>query len=196
MKVIIGLGNPGPTYAHNRHNVGYMLLGRLAESLKIDNWFYRYHARISEISVDGTDIVFVQPQTYMNNSGRSARAVLAAYHLDPDDMLVVYDDLDLAVGQLRLRRKGSAGGHKGVLSVINALGVEEFHRLRLGIGRPPLGVEVVDHVLQDFTPKELKIIDEVLDTAVSAAEIWIREGIESAMAKFNGISLSDNSSDA
>ena len=186
MKAIIGLGNPGVTYAHNRHNVGYMVLDRLAARWHVRDWFNRYQARTSRADVVNQSVILAKPQTYMNNSGRSVKSLVAAYDIDASDVLLVYDDLDLAVGQLRLRRKGSAGGHKGVLSVITHLGVHDCHRLRLGIGSPPPGVTVVDYVLGDFASKEWEIMHDVIDLAVSAIEMWVKDGVDAAMAQFNG----------
>lgn len=187
MKAIIGLGNPGVKYAHNRHNVGYMVLDRLAARWQVKGWFNRFQAQTSRAIVADQSVVLAKPQTYMNNSGRAVKSLVAAYDMDASDVLLVYDDLDLAVGQLRLRRKGSAGGHKGVLSVITRLGGDDCQRLRLGIGSPPPEVTVVDHVLGDFTSGEWQIMHDVIDLAVSAIEIWVKDGIDAAMAEFNGI---------
>lgn len=196
MKAIVGLGNPGVHYAENRHNIGFMVLDRLAAKWKAKDWFNRYQARTSRVEVAGGRVILAKPQTFMNNSGTSVKSIVAAYGIDPTDVLLVYDDLDLAVGQLRLRRKGSAGGHKGVLSVIARLGVEDCHRLRLGIGNPPPGVTVVDYVLGNFSQKEWQIMQDVLDIAVSAIDIWVQDGIEAAMAKFNGTFIGNSGTHA
>jgi PTH1 family peptidyl-tRNA hydrolase len=117
MKAIIGLGNPGMQYAHNRHNVGFMVLDRLAARWKVKDWFTRYQARLGNVSFPGERVVLAKPQTFMNNSGSAVKAILTAYSIPPEDLLLVYDDLDLEVGQLRVRRRGSAGGHKGFSSL-------------------------------------------------------------------------------
>jgi PTH1 family peptidyl-tRNA hydrolase len=191
MKAIIGLGNPGPRYARNRHNVGFMVLDRLATSWKAQDWFTRYQARIANSSLFGAKIILAKPQTFMNNSGNAVKAILGAYGVPPEDLLLIYDDLDLEIGQLRLRRKGSAGGHKGAASVMAELGAHEFHRLRLGIGGPPLGETVVDYVLGDFSQDQWQVMQSVIDIAVKAATCWVSAGIDAAMAEFNGTFLGE-----
>jgi len=186
MKAIIGLGNPGARYAHNRHNAGFMVLDRLAAQWKARGWLVKHQARLSTVSLSGDQVVLAKPQTFMNNSGSAVEQILAVYGISPTNLLLVYDDLDLEVGQLRLRRKGSAGGHKGVRSAIAHLGTHDFHRLRIGIGSPPSEISVVDYVLGDFLQDESDVIQDVIDVAVQAAAIWVNEGIERAMAEFNG----------
>lgn len=191
MKAIIGLGNPGARYARNRHNVGFMVLDRLAASWRAQDCFTRYQARITNASPFGAKIVLAKPQTFMNNSGNAVKAILGAYGVPPEDLLLIYDDLDLEIGQLRLRRKGSAGGHKGVASVMAELGAREFHRLRLGIGGPPPGETVVDYVLGNFSPDEWQVMQSVIDIAVEAVARWVSSGIDAAMAEFNGTFLGE-----
>ena len=187
MKAIIGLGNPGVRYVHNRHNVGFMVLDRLAAQCDASDWLTRYRARISTTSWHGERIVLAKPQTFMNNSGSAVQAILTAYGIHPEALLLVYDDLDLEVGQLRFRRKGSSGGHKGVTSVISHLDDAGFHRLRLGIGSPSPGETVIDHVLDDFSAAQWDIVQSTIDIAVKAVMVWVSDGIDAAMAKFNGI---------
>ena len=186
MKAIVGLGNPGVRYACNRHNAGFMVLDRLVAQWKAKGWLTQYQARLGKATFRGEKVLLVKPQTFMNNSGSAVKAVLKTYNISLEDLLLIYDDLDLEVGQLRLRRRGSAGGHKGVTSVISHLGAEDFHRLRLGIGGPPPGETVIDHVLGDFSPEQWEIVQSVIDIAVEAATVWVSEGIDEAMARFNG----------
>ncbi|NLY51357.1 MAG: aminoacyl-tRNA hydrolase [Firmicutes bacterium] len=192
MKAIIGLGNPGDRYAGSRHNLGFMVVDRLAARWKAPKWQRRHQAQVAKVSLPEGQILLVKPQTYMNNSGTAVREIAASSGIPQEDLLVIYDDLDLEVGQLRLRRKGSAGGHKGVSSIISCLGTDDFHRLRVGIGKPPPGVEVVDYVLGDFPDKEWEIIEKVVASACEAALVWVKDGIDEAMARFNGLYLKED----
>ncbi len=189
MKAVVGLGNPGDRYAGNRHNLGFMVVDRLAANWKARDWHSSHQALMCRISLPEGEILLVKPQTYMNNSGTAVKKIADSFGIKPADLLVVYDDLDLEVGQLRLRRKGSAAGHKGVASVISCLGTDEFHRLRIGIGRPPAGVEVVDYVLEDFPDDQWEIMEKVIASACHAAFIWMKDGIDEAMTRFNGLRL-------
>ncbi|NLY30453.1 MAG: aminoacyl-tRNA hydrolase [Firmicutes bacterium] len=191
MKAIVGLGNPGDRYAGSRHNLGFMVVDRLAARWKVMEWHRCHKAQVTKVSLPEGQIILVKPQTYMNNSGTAVRGILESCRIPSDDLLVIYDDLDLEVGQLRLRRKGGAGGHKGVSSIISCLGADDFHRLRVGIGKPPAGVEVVDYVLGDFTDEQWEIIEKVIASACEAAFVWIKDGIDEAMAHFNGLDFTD-----
>jgi len=184
--LMVGLGNPGREYRDNRHNIGFMLVDRLA--MKLDARFTRLQSRalVASARFDGRKIILAKPQTFMNLSGQAVQGLLRFYKLSLTDMLVAHDDLDLPIGTIRLRPDGGAAGQKGMISIIERLGTDEFPRLRLGIGRPPGQMDAADYVLQDFSYGEMSVISESLQRAVEAALTFAREGLEAAMNKFNG----------
>ncbi len=182
-RVIVGLGNPGSRYAASRHNVGFHVLDRLAQKHRLLFSRRRFNARLAEGEIK-TGVLLVKPQTYMNLSGQAVGKVLASYRVPLSDIIVVYDDLDLPLGRIRLRPSGSAGGHHGMESIIAKIHSEDFPRLRVGIGRPE-SREDVNHVLGRFTEDELRLLDATYDRAVEAIEMWIGEGIEKAMNVYN-----------
>ena len=184
MKLIVGLGNPGPRYTGNRHNVGYQCIERLARRHDITVGKVMFKAYVSRVQIGHHKVVLARPLTFMNLSGLAVRPVLRWYHLPLQDLLVIYDDLDLPLGTIRLRQKGGAGGHKGMRSIIEALGSQEFPRLRIGIGRPARG-EPQDYVLSDFTRDELAVMEGAYDLALEAVERFVAEGIVPAMNEFN-----------
>jgi len=185
MKAIVGLGNPGPAYARTRHNLGFRVVDRLAETLGATVARREAQALIGMARAEGVSLLLVKPQTYMNLSGRAVREVVRRYAIPVDELLVVLDDLDLPLGTIRLRRKGSAGGHRGLQSVIDALSRSDVPRLRLGI-RPSAPIEdTVAFVLSPFEPEEEPIVEAMIERAVAAARLWAHEGIEKAMAEFN-----------
>lgn len=184
-KLIVGLGNPGMKYARNRHNVGFMALGHLARAQGEEFKRQRFNAQLAEVSLDGERVLLARPQTYMNLSGTAVAKLAAFYHLKRADVMVVYDDLDLPLGRLRLRANGSAGGHHGMESIINVLGGTDIPRLRIGIGRPDPGQDI-GHVLGNFLDEELSILDDVLGRSEQALRIWVKHGIVKAMNEFNG----------
>lgn len=184
MKLIVGLGNPGPRYANNRHNVGFQVVARLAERHRLTFGRVMFKACVTSGSIAGERIVLARPLTFMNLSGQAVRPLLRWYHLDLSELLVIHDDLDLPLGRIRLRPSGGSGGHKGMASIIQSLNSEEFARLRIGIGRPVRG-EPQAYVLQDFYQEQLSTMEEAYDRAVSAAEHFIRDGIVAAMDEFN-----------
>ncbi|MEN9232159.1 MAG: aminoacyl-tRNA hydrolase [Thermostichus sp. DG02_5_bins_236] len=196
-QLIVGLGNPGPQYANTRHNFGFMLVDRLAQRWGIPlATEKRFQGIYGEGFALGGKRHLLKPETYMNRSGQSVRAVLDWYKLDPGSVLILYDDMDLPLGRLRLRGSGSAGGHNGIKSVIQHLGGESFPRLRLGVGKPkgaPLvqqgSKDVVGHVLGGFTPQEKTVLEQVLNTAVEAVECCLQEGLSTAMNRFNPLDL-------
>lgn len=183
-RLLVGLGNPGPEYARNRHNVGFMCLDRLAERHGISPWRRKHHALVAEGLVEDHPVALIKPQTFMNLSGQAVRPLVRHYGVALADLLVIHDDLDLELGVLRLRPRGSSGGHKGVQHIIDALGSREFPRLRIGIGRP-VGEDPVDYVLSNFTLDESILIDRALDRAVEAIGVWLELGIAVAMNAFN-----------
>jgi PTH1 family peptidyl-tRNA hydrolase len=184
--LIAGLGNPGRKYEHNRHNVGFMLLNRLANHLGENFGQVQSRALIAKPSYQGERIILAKPQTYMNNSGNAIRSLVHFYQVPLENLLVVYDDVDLPLGTLRLRSSGGSAGQKGMQSIISQLGTEEFPRLRIGTGRPPGRREAADYVLQDFPPVEHDLLNEVLGRAVDAVLAFIQSGLEKAMNLYNG----------
>lgn len=185
MKLIVGLGNPGPHYELTRHNVGFMVADLAADLLNTDFKLSKHRALVAESRLEGEKIILVKPQTFMNLSGEAVLALLNWYKLTPQDVIVIYDDLDLAVGRLRIREKGSAGGQKGMSNIINLLGTEEITRIRIGIGRPPAGWDTADYVLSRFTDAEWKILEELLPKAAEAALLLAKGRLDEAMNKYN-----------
>lgn len=185
MKLIVGLGNPGPHYELTRHNVGFMVIDLVADMLNTDFKLSKQRALVAESRLDGEKILLVKPQTFMNLSGEAVFALLNWYKLSPQDVIVVYDDLDLAVGRLRIRDRGSAGGQKGMSNIISLLGTEEIIRIRVGIGRPPVGWNTADYVLSTFSDDEWKILQELLPKAGEAALLLAKGRLNEAMNKYN-----------
>nr|WP_072867463.1 aminoacyl-tRNA hydrolase [Desulfofundulus thermosubterraneus] len=186
MWLVVGLGNPGPEYARTRHNVGFMVVDRLARDLdiKIDRVFLR--ALVGQGQVAGQRLVLAKPLTYMNRSGEAVTALLNWYKLTPSQLLVVSDDLDLPTGRLRLRKSGGDGGHKGLRSIIELVGSREFARLRVGIGRPSgSDYQVVDWVLSRFTEEEGPLMEKAVADASKAIQVALTRGLDAAMNLFN-----------
>ncbi|GIP41354.1 peptidyl-tRNA hydrolase [Paenibacillus sp. J31TS4] len=186
MKWFVGLGNPGTQYAQTRHNIGFMAVDLAAKRWGITFKTSKCKALIGEGNVGGTKVYLVKPMTYMNLSGESVRAFLDYYKADLADMTVLYDDLDTAFGQMRLRYQGSAGGHNGIKSIIGHTGTQTFDRIRLGISRPAPGFPIVNYVLDTFSKEEFRGMPELLERAVDAMEFRLTHTFEQTMAKFNG----------
>lgn len=184
--LLIGLGNPGREFRDNRHNIGFMLIDRLAVRLDARGMKLQSKAIVTNAIYAGNKLILAKPQTYMNLSGHSVQGLAHFYKLPLENLLVTHDDLDLPFGTIRLRPGGGPGGQKGVASAIERLGTKDFARLRLGIGRPPGRMDPADYVLQDFSRDEMKILSEVLDRAADAALTFVIEGLDKAMNKFNG----------
>jgi len=193
MKLIVGLGNPGRAYAHNRHNVGFICLNHFAKkhSIKFDK--KRGKARIGIGEVANNKIVIAKPQTYMNLSGQSVSQLVKKFDINLNDLVIIYDDLDLPPGKIRIRQGGSSGGHKGIDSIISSLGSQDFSRLRIGIGRPTTTegsdqiseADIIAYVLSDFTPEEKQAITQVIPRVSEAIYCLLTEGVTSAMNKYN-----------
>jgi PTH1 family peptidyl-tRNA hydrolase len=184
--LVVGLGNPGREYRENRHNVGFMLLDRLA--VRLDLRFTRLQSRalVASGTYEGRKILLAKPQTFMNLSGQAVQGLVRFYKLPLENLLVAHDHLDLPLGTLRIRPDGGAGGQRGMESILERLGTDEFARLRLGIGRPPGQMDPAAYVLQDFSAAEQAILSEMLGRAVEAVLTWLTDGIETAMNRFNG----------
>ena len=184
MKLIVGLGNPGPEYEATRHNAGFMVVDRLARRHGLTGPRMRFHAGVLEGPVAGHKCLLMQPTTYMNRSGLAVGEAAAFYKLAPADLLVVVDDVALPAGRIRLRGEGSAGGHNGLADIERALGTAAYPRLRIGID-PPGRVPQKDYVLGRFKPEQLLAIDTACDRACDCIESWIRDGIEKTMSLYN-----------
>ena len=184
--VIVGLGNPGRKFEHNRHNVGFMLLNRLSVKLGENFGKVQSKALVAMPTYLAERVILVKPQTYMNNSGAPVSSLVRFYRVPLENLLVAYDDVDLPVGTLRLRPMGGSAGQKGMQSIIQRLGTDEFPRLRIGTGRPPGRKEAADYVLQNFPPQDRQLLDETLDRAVEAVLTFIHDGLEKAMNLLNG----------
>jgi peptidyl-tRNA hydrolase, PTH1 family len=191
MKLIVGLGNPSKTYARNRHNVGFQCLNYFARlhSIRFDH--RQCQARVGIGEVRGKKLVLARPGTFVNLSGQSVSCLVHKHNIPLSDLLVIYDDLDLPLGKIRLRHGGSSGGHKGMNSIISALGSEDFPRIRVGIGRPQAEEQslsedaIVNYVLSDFSPQEEATIKPVIAKVAEAIDCFLTQGIEAAMSKFN-----------
>lgn len=193
MKLIVGLGNPALTYARNRHNIGFMCVSHLArtQGIKLDK--KQVHARTGAGEIAGNKVVLARPQTFMNASGEAVSRLVKKLNINPSDLIVIHDDLDLSPGKIRIRPGGGSGGHKGLDSIITHLGSRDFYRVKVGIGRPALPEgsaadkeeEVIAYVLSDFTPEERSIITRVIPEVSQAVVCLITEGLEAAMNKFN-----------
>jgi PTH1 family peptidyl-tRNA hydrolase len=187
-RVIVGLGNPGDGYANTRHNIGFQVVSRLAKRARAEFSIKAADARIAETSLDGLRIAIARPQTFMNDSGRAVRKLLDRYRVDPDALFVIYDDVDLPLGKIRIRERGGPGTHNGMRSIVSEVG-EGFSRLRVGVAPTDTNTEIgdlVEHVLTPFSMEERAIADAQIDRAVEATQVALNHGIEKAMARFNG----------
>ncbi len=189
MKLIAGLGNPGRDYAGTRHNIGFGVITRISDKYRIPLTNKEHKAVCAKGMFGGEKVILAQPQTFMNLSGECIRCFADYYKIDPEDIIVAYDDISLEVGQIRVRQKGSAGGHNGIKNIIQHLGTNEFPRVKVGVGGKPEGGDLVRHVLGRFSKGDEKMIGEVLDLAVEAVEAIVSEGVDAAMNRFNGRKL-------
>jgi PTH1 family peptidyl-tRNA hydrolase len=185
MKVVVGLGNPGPKYAGTRHNVGFDVIDYLARGPAVGPFRQQFHAQVAEATEGGEKVLLVKPETFMNLSGRAVRAVVDFYKLPVTDLLVVCDDFNLPLGKLRARAKGSHGGQNGLRNVQEQLGTDGYARLRLGVGQPAPG-DAVDHVLSRFKPAERAAVEGAVAGAAQAVLVWVRQGLEACMNRVNG----------
>lgn len=185
MKIIVGLGNPGRKYKNTRHNIGYAVVEEIAGRHSVDKEESKYDAIIGHIRVNQEKVLLVKPLTYMNLSGKAVYPLVKFYKLDLNDLLVIYDDMDLETGRIRVRAAGSSGGHKGIGSISGSLGVNDFPRVRIGIGRPPGRWDVQSWVLSEIAPFEQKTLEDSVNKAADAAICWVINGIVQTMNKFN-----------
>lgn len=186
VRAAVGLGNPGRRYARTRHNLGFRVVDRLAAEGK-GRWTEAASALTARVSVGPQDLLLVKPQSYMNSSGTAVANVVRDCGLALDELLVVVDDVNLEAGALRFRRRGSDGGHNGIRSVIESLGSRDFARLRLGVGQPREGQDLIDFVLGDFAPGEENAVEAQVREAARGVVCWTRLGIEAAMNQFNSV---------
>ncbi len=184
--LLIGLGNPGREYRDNRHNTGFMLIDRIAVRLNAHGIKLQSKAIVTSVLYEDKKLILAKPQTYMNLSGHSVQGLANFYKLPLDNLLVAHDDLDLPFGTIRMRPGGGPGGQKGVASAIEQLGTKDFVRLRIGISRPPGRMDPADYVLQDFSRDEMKNLSDILDHAADAVLVFVKDGLDTAMNKFNG----------
>ena len=185
MKMIAGLGNPGAEYARTKHNVGFMLVDALAERLNAPAWKEDFFSAVTEVRIGGEKVFLVKPLTYMNNSGEAIGPMLSYYKMTADDLTVVHDDMDIPAGTVRIRKKGSSGGHNGIKSIIAHVGGEDFARVRIGVGRPPAGWTVINHVLAPFLAEDVPKIRETIGYLLPAVECIVTDGVELAMNRYN-----------
>ena len=185
--MIVGLGNPGRQYEESKHNTGFRVVDELAKRWNVTLWQDKMDALVAQTTVNGEKIILVKPQTYMNESGRAVGPLMRWYKIDQPDVYVAYDDMDLAVGRLRIRKGGSAGGHNGLKSIIQHLGTDQFPRIKVGVGQKPHpDYDMADWVLSKFAGEDLKTITEAIRKAADAVECLIQEGPDKAMNRFNG----------
>ncbi len=189
MYLIVGLGNPGIEYAATRHNMGFDMLTYISDRYNIPLRAKEGKALVGKGIVEGEKVMLAQPQTFMNLSGESVRALMDYYKLDIDDLIVIYDDIDLPLGQVRIRKKGSAGGHNGIKSIIQHMGTDQFKRIRIGVGSKPTGGDLVKHVLGRFSREEEQHIRDVFALASEGLVSMLTNGVSDAMNRVNGVRL-------
>ncbi|MGG0658045.1 aminoacyl-tRNA hydrolase [Rummeliibacillus pycnus] len=185
MKLIIGLGNPGRDYEHTHHNVGFDTIDLLAEKWGISLNQQKFNAIYGTAHRPEGKVMLMKPLTYMNLSGEAVRPMMDYYDIDVEDIVVIYDDLDLEKGKLRLRQKGSAGGHNGIKSLIQHIGTQNYNRIRIGISRPPVGMKVPDYVLSRFSKEDQPVMQEAFGRAADACEYWLEKPFAEVMNRFN-----------
>jgi PTH1 family peptidyl-tRNA hydrolase len=184
VKIVVGLGNPGREYSATRHNVGFMAVDELAARWSVANWREKFGALVAEHRGEET-VLLVKPQTYMNLSGQAVSALVRWHKLDAADIVVIYDDIDLPPGRLRLRPAGGAGGHRGIESLLAHLGKDTFARVRIGVGRPPEYMETADYVLGRFSVEEQPLMAETVKRAAAAVEAVLKDGLAKAANEYN-----------
>ena len=185
MKIIVGLGNPGIKYAGSRHNTGFSVVTGISDKFDIPFKKKECKSVTGHGIIAGEKVVLAMPQTYMNLSGEAVQELLHFYKCEPSDLIVIYDDVDLDVGRIRIRKQGSAGGHNGIKSIIGCIGTDEFDRVKVGVGHKPQGWDLADYVLGRFPREELLVMREAVDYATKAYEEIIMAGADSAMNKYN-----------
>ena len=186
MKLIIGLGNPGKQYEHTRHNIGFDVIDALASKWSAPPMQSKFNGAFTQIHRPEGKVILLKPLTYMNLSGECVRPLMDYFDIEVEDIVVIYDDLDLETGKLRLRQKGSAGGHNGIKSLIQHLGTQDFNRIRVGVSRPPAGMQVADYVLSKFSKEDAPIVQQAIDKSCDAVEASLSKKFLDVMNTFNG----------
>lgn len=184
MKIIVGLGNPGKQYEYTRHNAGFLVMDELAKRCSLSFDQEKFQSMYAKGKVNGEDVILMKPLTFMNNSGFACREVMDFFKVNPKDFLIIYDDIDLSVGRIRLRPKGSAGGHNGIKSIIQCIGTSEFNRIRVGTSRDPR-VPIIKWVLTKFKEEEKAPLEQAIQSASEAAYYSIDHTFEACMSKYN-----------
>lgn len=186
MFIIAGLGNPTREYEGTRHNVGFDVIDRLAARYNIDVDVKKHRALIGKGMIAGQKVILAKPQTYMNLSGESIRSIMDYYKVDPEtELIVIYDDISLEPGKIRIRKKGSAGGHNGIKNIIAQLGTQNFQRIKVGVGEKPKGWDLADYVLGHFSKEDRGLVDDALKRAAGAVELMVQGEVDQAMNQFN-----------
>lgn len=185
MYLIAGLGNPSRTYEGTRHNIGFTMIDAIGNKFGIDVTTKKHKALVGRGIIDGMRVILAKPQTYMNLSGESIREIADFYKIEPENIIIIYDDISLDVGQLRIRKKGSAGGHNGIKNIIAHLGTQEFPRIKVGIGNKPEGWDLADYVLSKYSKAEQEALEEASEGVVGAVKLMLMDDIEAAMNKYN-----------
>lgn len=185
MYLIAGLGNPSRTYEGTRHNIGFTMIDAIGNKFGIDVTTKKHKALVGRGMIDGMRVILAKPQTYMNLSGESIREITDFYKIEPENIIIIYDDISFDVGQLRIRKKGSAGGHNGVKNIIAHLGTQEFPRIKVGIGNKPEGWDLADYVLSKYTKAEQEALEEASEGVIGAVKLMLADDIEAAMNKYN-----------
>ena len=186
VKLIIGLGNPGKPYEHKRHNIGFDVIDELANKWNAPLNQSKFNGMYASVHRPEGKVILLKPLTYMNLSGECVRPLMDYFDIDVEDIIVIYDDLDLETGKLRLRSKGSAGGHNGIKSLIQHLGTQEFNRIRVGVSRPPAGMQVADYVLSKFSKDDQPIIQDAIEKSCDAVDMSLEKPFLEVMNQFNG----------
>lgn len=185
MYLIAGLGNPSKTYEGTRHNVGFAMIDALADAFQIDVTTKKHKAIVGRGVIEGMKVILAKPQTYMNLSGESIREIVDFYKIDPENMIIIYDDISLDVGRLRIRKKGSAGGHNGIKNIIAHLGTDVFPRIKVGVGEKPQGWDLADYVLSKYSKEEQQALREASDNVIGAVKLMVMDNIDAAMNQYN-----------
>lgn len=187
MRLVFGLGNPGDRFQKSRHNVGFLVVDALASKHNINVDSYKFQTFLGKGKIHDVEILLAKPFTFINLAGEAAKRICQQFHIQTPDLIAITDDADLDMGRIKIARKGGDAGHLGMRSVIKSLGSEDFPRVRIGIGRPPIGIQLREYVLQKFTEKEWETVESAIIRATSAIETMIGKGIEEAMTRYNRV---------
>ncbi|NLA75765.1 MAG: aminoacyl-tRNA hydrolase [Deltaproteobacteria bacterium] len=189
MYLIVGLGNPGRQYSHTRHNIGFMVIDAICQEMGVKLESRKFHSKNAVVEKHGRKLILLKPVAFMNLSGMSVRACADYYHIESENILVIHDDLDMPLGRIKIVLNGGAGGHKGIKSIIENLSETSFPRIKIGIGRPEHGEPVEKFVLSPFYAHQSEILDRVIDLSTRACDLFLSEGIVTAMNRINAIKV-------